>query len=302
VSPPGRQWPGVARFAFTICDDTDNATVANVKPVYDLIAELGLLTTKTVWVFPPDPEHGFTGECLQDEPYREFVLSLRDRGFGIALHGVRSGDSSREEIEEGLARFTEILGFPPSIHVNHAQNRDNIHWGNAWLPTWRRLFGAPDPAQEFEGDRLGSPHFWGDLLGKSVRYVRGRTFRHIDTLRMDPWTPCHLPRFPYVPQWFSSSDGSNADRFVALLTEKNLDLLEEGGGACIVYTHFASGFTDSKGKVREDVRDALTRVAARSGWFVPVEDLLDHLAGGERRVLRPWQEWRLRLRARADRH
>ena len=295
------KWPAEARFAFTICDDTDDATVENVGPVYELLAEFGLRTTKTVWVFPPDPAHGFTGECLMDEAYRDFVLSLRDQGFEIALHGVRSGDSSRKMIEEGLARFEEILGFPPTVHVNHAQNRDNVYWGNAWRPLWRRLLGAPDPAQDFEGDQRGSPYFWGDLVRERIRYVRGRTFRHIDTLKMDPWTPCHIPRFPFVDRWFSSSDGADADRFVALLTNENLDLLEANGGACIVYAHFASGFTDSRGEVREDVRDALSRVAARPGWFVPVTELLDHLGGDRRRVLRPWQEWRIRLRARAER-
>jgi hypothetical protein len=301
LSRARRPWPGGARFAFTICDDTDNATVANVEPVYELLADLGLCTTKTVWVFPPDPAHGFTGDCLQDPDYRAFVLRLRDRGFEIALHGVRSGDSPRGMIEDGLRRFEEILGCPPAIHVNHARNRDNVHWGNAWLPLRRRLLGKPDPAQDFEGDVERSPHFWGDLLAGTMRYVRGRTFRHIDTLAIDPYMPYHLPRFPFVDRWFSSSDGADADRFAALLCEENLDRLEEGGGACIVYTHFASGFVDGEGRVREDIGDALRRVAARPGWFAPVSGLLDHLAGGRRRVLRPWQELRIRRRARAER-
>ncbi len=301
MSPATRQWPGEARFAFTICDDTDNATVENVRPVYDLLAELGLLTTKTVWVYPPDPAHGFTGECLDDDRYREFVLTLRDRGFEIALHGVRSGDSHREMIVAGLRRFLEIVGTPPTVHVNHARNRDNVHWGNAWLPPWRRLLDRQDPAQDFEGDQLDSPHFWGDLLRKHVRYVRGRTFSAIDTLEMDPYMPCHLPRFPFVNRWFSSSDGADADRFVALLREENLELLERNRGACIVYTHFASGFVDTAGRVREDVREALSRVASRPGWFVPVTPLLDHLAKSVPRVLSTWHEMRLRMRARAER-
>lgn len=301
MSPARRPWPGEAQFAFTICDDTDNATVENVRPVYDLLTELGLRTTKTVWVFPPDPAHGFTGQCLQDSEYRDFVLDLRDRGFELALHGFRSGDSTREMIEDGLREYLEIVGAPPTIHVNHARNRDNVHWGNAWLPRWRRRFGRPDPAQDFEGDRRDSPHFWGDLLRKHLRYVRGRTFSGIDTLAIDPYMPYHLPRFPFVDRWFSSSDGADADRFVALLREENLEALQQNRGACIVYTHFASGFVDGDGRVREDVRNALSRVAARPGWFVPVTALLDHLATSGRRVLGPWQELRIRLRARAER-
>lgn len=40
--PEGRQ------FAFSILDDTDDSTVENVKPVYDIFSSLGMKTTKTV--------------------------------------------------------------------------------------------------------------------------------------------------------------------------------------------------------------------------------------------------------------
>lgn len=46
------EWLNGKSFAFTIIDDTDEATVANVKPIYDLLAELGIWTTKTVGPFP----------------------------------------------------------------------------------------------------------------------------------------------------------------------------------------------------------------------------------------------------------
>ncbi len=42
-------FPGGARFAFTIIDDTDVATVDNVRPIYRLLEALGMRTTKTVW-------------------------------------------------------------------------------------------------------------------------------------------------------------------------------------------------------------------------------------------------------------
>ncbi|MGI6449930.1 MAG: hypothetical protein ACOX3R_06475 [Desulfitobacteriia bacterium] len=45
---PGIQWPDGKRFAFTIIDDNDNATVQNNKPIYDLLLALGMKTTKTV--------------------------------------------------------------------------------------------------------------------------------------------------------------------------------------------------------------------------------------------------------------
>ena len=47
------KWPSNKKFAFTIVDDTDNATVENIKPVYDLLHKLSICSTKTIWVYPP---------------------------------------------------------------------------------------------------------------------------------------------------------------------------------------------------------------------------------------------------------
>ena len=51
------EFPGNKRFAFTIIDDTDDGTVANLTPVYRLLEELGMGATKTVWPMPC-PEGG----------------------------------------------------------------------------------------------------------------------------------------------------------------------------------------------------------------------------------------------------
>jgi len=80
------EFPDGKEFAFTIVDDTDNATVENVKPVYDHLYNCGLRTTKTVWVYPPQEGNSFTGECLLDENYFQFMKELQERGFEIALH------------------------------------------------------------------------------------------------------------------------------------------------------------------------------------------------------------------------
>ncbi len=45
-SPP---YPGNREFAFSVIDDTDDARLENIVPLYDLLTELGLRTTKTVW-------------------------------------------------------------------------------------------------------------------------------------------------------------------------------------------------------------------------------------------------------------
>jgi hypothetical protein len=45
--PAGAEFPGGKCFAFTIFDDTDVATVENIRPIYLLLEDLGMRTTKT---------------------------------------------------------------------------------------------------------------------------------------------------------------------------------------------------------------------------------------------------------------
>ena len=305
MNPGPRRWPEGRRFAFTIVDDTDHATVDRIRPIYSLLVALGLRITKTVWVLPaPEDARWREGETLADAHYRDFVVRLQDDGFEIALHGVRGTSSTREQIEKGLARYRAILGRPPRVHVNHSRNADNLYWGAARLPRWRRTLhlhrGVPVASS---GHEPGSPHFWADLCADSVDYVRALSFAGLDTLACDPYMPYHDRRFPLVKAWFSCSDAGDIASFRRLMTAHNIASLAQAGGAAMVYTHFgAPGFLDGNGEVAPAVREALERVASqRGGWFRPVSEVLDHLRGDRLRVLSPLQRLRLESRARWDR-
>src|SRR5437773_11216685 len=95
---PRVPFPGGARFAFTVMDDTDVATVENVQPVYRLLESLGMRTTKTVW--PVRCEEGSRNfslsETMDDPHYHDFVVDLHARGFEIAFHGATMETSTRE--------------------------------------------------------------------------------------------------------------------------------------------------------------------------------------------------------------
>ena len=57
------QLPEGKRFVFTIFDDTDSATLENVRGVYALLADLGFRTTKSCWVVDGDRNQGkFPGD------------------------------------------------------------------------------------------------------------------------------------------------------------------------------------------------------------------------------------------------
>ena len=305
AGPAARRWPEGKQFAFTIVDDTDDATLDGIRPIYDLLGELGIRTTKTVWVLPATEDPRWRGGDTLEEPrYRDFIRGLQGSGFEIALHGVRGTSSTREIIRQGLDRYVEILGRPPRIHVNHSKNADNLYWGAARLPRWRRalrLHGKGPAASH--GHDARSPYFWADLCRSSVDYVRGLTFSGIDTLSCDPYMPYHDDRYPLVNAWFSCSNGAEIGEFRSLLTPANLRTLVEGGGACIVYTHFGTpGFVTAKGEVADDVRAILAGLARENGWFRPASAILDHLRGGELRRLAPFQRLRLESRARLDRY
>lgn len=276
-------FPGGKKFAFSIFDDTDNGTVRNLKPIYDLLHAHGIRTTKSVWVYPP--RGSFRGQCLQDDDYLAFVRDLQAKGFEIGLHNVGDGAFSREEILEGLEIFKEKLGHYPRVHTNHVSNPDNIYGGakRFAFPTnliygllGRIHHGGEAPVSY--GDRPDSVHFWGDAAKRHIAYQRNLTFNRIDTRACDPKMPYRVnARSDFANCWFSSSDGHTIQEMVHLLSDDNLDRLEADGGVCIGYTHFAAGFLGEDGEVVPAFKERIEALARRNGWFAPVGPLLDHL-------------------------
>lgn len=282
-APPARTitFPDGKRFAFSIVDDTDMVTLERSKPLYDMLQQYGLRTTKTVWVLKAtsdahDPDHG---DSLSDPAYREFITDLHHKGFEIALHGVRGGSSVRKDIILGLDEFRNEMGQYPTMHVNHSLNADNVYWGaNRWsFGPYRWAYGLASD-REFSGDDPQSNYFWGDLVQQRVRYVNQFTFAEINLLNVTPSMPYHLSDKPYVNFWFLTADGDNLDRFEALLSTENLDRLEREGGVCLVYTHLGAGSFNKDGKADPRFEARIKDVAARNGWFVPASEILDHLA------------------------
>ncbi len=290
-------FPNGARFAFTIMDDTDVATVENVEPIYRLLESLGMRTTKTVWALRCDDGNSdFAGsQTLEDIEYREFVVDLQRRGFEIAFHNATMESSTRERTLEAISRLREVFGAVPRVHANHSFNRENLYWGADRLddPLIRALYRAVLrlPRDFYQGHVPGSPFWWGDLCEQHIEYVRNLSFEDINLLRVNPSMPYADHRRRYGRMWFSGSDAENADAFVHLLRASNQRQLDDDGGVCIVATHFGKGFCVN-GQVRDDIRALLGQLAERNGWFVPVGPLLDHLRAQRADSALPSGEWR----------
>ncbi len=274
-------WPGGARFALSIIDDTDSATVATVRPIYDLLTDLGFRTTKTVWPLASAAGTPLAGDTLEDNEHRAWILELQRRGFEIAYHGASAAPSERPRSELALRRFREVLGHDVGVYASHAGQREAMYWGASRLSGLpARAFAAVnrllDRDIRFYGEDDGSPYFWGDLCRAHVTYTRNFTFNDIDTLACDRRMPYHDPAKPYVRYWFSASNAPQGDAFCHLLGDANQDRLLASGGACLAYTHFAYGFVVD-GRVRGDLVRSLERLRGLPGWFATTSEILDHL-------------------------
>jgi hypothetical protein len=274
-------WPDGKRFAFTVFDDTDFATVENVAPVYDFLAECGFRTSKSCWTFDDDPGRGKNpGQTLENDEYRRWLLQLTSRGFDVDSHGASWATSLRERTAAALERFAEVFGHYPQIAVNHAGQTEAVYWGNARLTGLRSVvydvLTRYQNHDQYCGHVEGDEHFWGDLCREKIKYVRNFVYWGINTLKICPFMPYHDPAKPYVNAWFASSDGGKATSFIRCISERNQDRLEREGGACIMYTHFANGFY-ADGRLNPRFRELMLRLSRKNGWFVPVATLLDRL-------------------------
>lgn len=280
-----RPLPDGRRFAFSILDDTDVATLENVKPVYELLRDLGLRTTKTVWPLdcPEGSKNYFAADTLQRPEYLAFVRELAAAGFEIASHGATMESSRRERTERGIAFLEREFGRCPRLHANHGENREDVYWGPERFRTpalrWIVTRLGRQPRDHYVGEREGSDYFWGDLCVRHFTYVRNFTFSELDLLAVDPEAPYRIESTPYVNYWFSTADAPDVEHFRSLVTRDAIDRLEAAGGVCIVSTHLGKGFTRD-GRVDPGFADAVTYLASRPGWFAPVSDILDHLREG----------------------
>jgi hypothetical protein len=293
---PSGRFPHGKRFAFSVIDDTDVATVDNVLPLYRLLERLEMRTTKTVWPLacPEGSKNFSSSQTLEDPAYLDFVLDLKARGFEIAWHGATMESSRRDRTLRGLERFRQVFGEYPRVIANHSYNRENLYWGGERVdnPVLRKLYGRLNgcAADHYLGHVPGSAYWWGDVCAERIVYARNLTFNDINLARINPTMPYRDPHRALVPWWFSGSDAEGMEEFNRLLHPRNQERLEREGGVCIVATHFGKGYVE-RGAVDAVTQERLEMLAGRAGWFPTVGDLLDWLRAQQRRSTLPWREW-----------
>lgn len=274
------KWPEGKKFAFTIVDDTDEAFLNNIKPVYDYLMSKGIKTTKTIWVFKS--RNHYHGDYISNnnKEYLNYLINLQKNGFEIAFHNAGSGSFVREETIDALEIFRRTFGVYPTLHINHANNSDNLYWG------YERFRGPVKLLYRFNrktsvpsyGSNPSSKYFWGDYSKQFIKYIRNRTFNTLNTMKIDKQiVRKEIGKTDYSNYWFSSSEAMNLKNFKKIVTKKHINKLEKQNGCCILYTHFAYGFVNEKGELNDYFKNIIDYLSQKDGWFVPCSTLLDYL-------------------------
>lgn len=229
-------WP--YRAGFCITDDTDAATTASVRAVYDALHEHGLTATKTVWAYEPEepcgipstPASTLRGVTLADPEYLALVRDLASRGFEVALHGASAGNNRRERTIAALDLAGDLFGGTDTF-ICHSKNADNLYWEQKVAPNaaLRRLLSLYS-RHACSGEIEGSPYFWGDVARERVRHIRLFRTRNTNTLAVDPEMPYFETAKPYVRGWFSATkrsfhDCTTAEALRRLVDENGLTVL-----------------------------------------------------------------------------
>jgi len=270
--------PKQKKFVFTIVDDTDDAFLENIKPIYDYLTEKKMFITKTVWVYPPR-DNSSKGDSLSNPEYLQYILELKRRGFEIALHSVGSGEYKRNEILDGLEKYRELIGEYPRIHINHSYNPGNIYSGD-------KRFGFPfnlilrllyPRYKHFYGDENSSSYFWGDIHKRIIKFNRNYEFDELNILKLNPEIPYKDSRYlDYANYWFSATFAPNPWCFNHVVNKEAIDRLEEEGGVCILYTHL--GFYMKTGQIDKGFLERINYISSKdTGLYVPVSEILEHL-------------------------
>lgn len=278
------KYPSGAEFAFTILDDTDDTTLANGRPVYELLRELGMRTTKTVWALDSPPEERgpyFAGETLSSPAYIKWVHELVENGFEIAFHNATMSSSLRKDTIRALDLIEREFGQPARVHCNHGQNRENLYWGVDRYSSYilKRALGFlakfhSYPA--FEGSNPESLYYWSDIADERLSYIRAFTFRRLNGMHIPPGKLYRDIDKPLVPLLFNTADAPDVKSFNRLVNPVAIDNLRKQKGWAIVSTHLGKGFCLNN-RLDPDFVKTMKYFKSLPGWFVPVSQMLDFI-------------------------
>ena len=275
------RFPNNKKFAFTILDDTDDANVENIVPVYDFLTSKNIFVTKTVWPVPC-PEGSrifFAGQTLGEKDYLKAVKRIIKQGHELAFHCATMESSERKRTKQAFEVLKKEFDLLPVLHCNHGQNLENIYWGYKRFSTaiFRLVYAGLKRKYLFQGENSNSEYFWGDIYNAQIKFSRNFTFRNeLNILKSNPEMPYLDSAKKMANYFFSTSDAPDVFAFNSLVTKKAIDRLENEAGLCILSTHLGKKYC-LNGKINENFRSIIEYISKKDGWFVPVTEILEYL-------------------------
>lgn len=276
-------WPPYPhRAGFCITDDTDVASLDEVRTVYDFLMAIGLRATKTVWVheatelcgIPGLPSSTLRGVTLEDEDYLSYCRDLHENGFEIALHGASAGNNTRENTAAAF-EFMEAHFGGSETFICHSKNAENPYWEELTAPNRPlELLLKTYTRHKAWGHVPTSPYFWGDICLKHVKQIRLFRTRRPNTLSVNPSMPYFRAETPYVNSWF----GATKRRFADCTTSDELKRLETENGLCVLYQYMHRYADPDLGGGVDDFKKSAERLMGESRiWVDTTAVIMDRL-------------------------
>jgi hypothetical protein len=267
---------------FAITDDTDGASFESVKIVYDYLRQVGLVTTKTVWAFPPVdgcgipnlPQAALRGVTLQDPSYLHYCKDLNRCGFEIGLHGASAGNNKRDQILRAFDMMNSYFRCE-GTYICHAKCADNPYWEEKVIAGgMRHALLKLLCRHTCCGELPGSEYFWGDICLQHVKQIRLYHTRALNTLGANPSMPFFDPAKPFVRGWFSATRGS----FMDCTSDRALAALKRDNGCTVLAQHLHQYADMAAKSPAAPFREAAERLAAeKSIWVASAAAIMNRL-------------------------
>jgi hypothetical protein len=259
---------------FTITDHTDGADFDSVKTMYGYLRQLGVLTTKTVWAFPPIEGCGLPqldrsvlrGVTLQEPSYLQYCKDLNRCGYEICLHSASAGNSKREQTMRAFELVKSYFRMEGTF-VPHLKNTENLYAEELIAPPGvRRALLKSSSHFTCCGELPGSEYFWGDLCLQHVRQMPLFRTRELNTLKVNPSMPSYDPQKPFVAGWFSTTRRS----FVDCTTPTAMEALKRDNGLTVLHQYLHRWVDLQQQAPRAEFREAAERLVADTSVWVAV--------------------------------
>ncbi|MDP4680889.1 MAG: hypothetical protein NWS46_11045 [Cyclobacteriaceae bacterium] len=109
-----------------LTNDSDHGSLKRYKIIYDALNQNGLTVSTSLFCTMEDDgsklaHHCYKGETMQldDREILAFVKDMISCGHEFSYHGYSQISNTRKKFLDGIKIFEDLLGFKPSVYIEH---------------------------------------------------------------------------------------------------------------------------------------------------------------------------------------